>query len=128
MDDSPPGGVIPSACPFRHCVVTDLKSDALMIAFHLFLYKKGLPSDMYNGTNFAGADAELQKLQQIIKDECSIKYAIVGKGINGILSHLVHHTDGLWGGGAALKFMKRHLKRVAFNAKLTHEELLTLLC
>lgn len=74
-----------------------------------------------------GANSELKQLFQHFQQENRLLTATASKGIRWyFIPPRVPHFGGLW--EAAVRSMKRHLRRVACNAYLTYEELNTLLC
>ena len=112
-------------------LVSDLTSEAFLAAFRRFVARRGKPSIMWsdNGSNFVGAARELKELyqllrepntQQTIADFCSSQ-SIHWK----FIPERAPHFGGLW--EAAVKSMKKHLRRIMGCAKLTFEELTTVL-
>lgn len=110
-------------------MVANLTTEAFIAALNRFVSRRGLPSDLYsdNGTNFIGANAELKKLNNLIRHDDAFKTRVTNKGITWhFIPSRSPHFGGLW--EAAVKSMKHHLRRVAANAKLNYFELQTLLC
>lgn len=110
--------------------VSDLTSAAFIAAYRRFVARRGLPSHMYsdNGTNFVGASKVLHK--QYTDSLLKIKNDIVETASTSNTEwHFIPpsspHFGGLWEAG--VKSLKYHLKRTIGNAKLTYEELSTLL-
>lgn len=109
-------------------VVTDLTSEAFVAALHRFVSRRGLSTDMYsdNGTNFVGADSELNKLIALLKGD-EPQAIMTEKGIKWhFIPPRAPHFGGLW--EAAVKSMKHHFRRVADDAKLNYMQFQTLLC
>ncbi len=112
-------------------VVSDLTSEAFIAAFRRFISRRGKPSIMWrdNGTNFVGAANELKNLfsflqemttQQKLSEFCSSQ-----KVTWKFIPERTPHFGGLW--EAAVKSLKRHLRRVVGESKLTFEEYSTVL-
>lgn len=110
--------------------VSDLTTPGFLAAFKRFVARRGHCTDMYsdNGTNFVGAARELKILfdseQSTVGREIAENLAT-----NGTAWHFIPprapNFGGLW--EAAIKSTKFHLKRVIGNAKLTYEEMSTVL-
>ncbi|XP_076301510.1 uncharacterized protein LOC143219381 [Lasioglossum baleicum] len=110
-------------------VVSSYSSEAFLAAFRRFISRRGHCAHLYSdcGTNFLGADRELRRLftascleNRNIRDEM------------GNLRTQWHfnppaapHFGGLW--EAAVKSTKHHLRRTVGEARLTYEEMSTLL-
>lgn len=112
-------------------VVSDLTTDAFIAALRRFVARRGKPSLIWSdhGSNFVGADRELQEMfkflkqkqtEAVVSDFCSTQH-ITWK----FIPEHAPHFGGLW--EAAVKSMKRHLRRVVSEVKLTFEELSTVL-
>lgn len=110
--------------------VSDLTSNGFIAAYRRFVSRRGLPAHVYsdNGTNFVGAVKILRKAHEncLLK----IKKEIVDNATKQSTEwHFIPasspHFGGLWEAG--VKSLKHHLKRTIGNAKLTFEELSTLL-
>ena len=111
--------------------VSDLTSDAFIAALRRFIARRGKPRLIMSnhGTNFVGANRELQEMYDIlghqkitseVSDFCSTQ------GIQWkFIPERAPHFGGLW--EAAVKSMKFHFKRVVGETKLTFEELTTVL-
>ncbi|XP_058809943.1 uncharacterized protein LOC131675115 [Phymastichus coffea] len=112
-------------------VASDLSAEGFLACFRRFVATHGKPTTMYsdNGTNFVGANSELQRIYQL-HDSPEFKDAIqtfaaaerIEWNFNPPLSP---HFGGLW--EAAVKSFKHHLNRVIKDQKLTYEQLETLL-
>lgn len=88
-----------------------------------------MPSDIYsdNGTNFQGADRELQQNFQLITQNSEFQNAITNDGITWhFIPSAAPHFGGLWEAG--VKSFKFHLKRVIGSHTLSRTEFMTLLC
>jgi hypothetical protein len=102
-----------------------------LAAFRRFISRRGNVTTMYsdNGTNFVGANKELQTLKQLFKDSQfqqelfseSLKYNTNWKFIPANSPH----WGGLWEAG--VKSVKGHIKRVVGDTSLTFEEMYTFL-
>lgn len=110
--------------------VSDLTTAAFLAAFKRFVSRQGrcatLLSD--NGTNFKGADRELQSLFQQASEfyrGCGAKLAEDGTEWR-FIPPSAPHFGGLWEAG--VRAVKYHLHRVIGEQTLTYEELSTLLC
>ena len=112
-------------------LVSDLTTEAFIASLRRFVSRRGKPSLMWSdhGTNFVGAARELkeyveflklQKTQGVISDFCSSQGIVWN-----FIPERAPHFGGLW--EAAVKSVKKHLKRVLADAKLTFEELMTVL-
>lgn len=110
--------------------VTSLNVDSFLAAFRRFISRRGLCSDLYSdcGTNFVGANKELQVLYQ--RNKSSLPEHLVETLANqGTTWHFIPpaspHFGGLWEAG--VKSTKHHLRRIMRDRILTYEELSTLL-
>ena len=110
-------------------LVSDLSTDAFIAALRRFISRRGKPSLIWSdhGTNFIGAVRELkefitffqnQQTQGVISEFCSMQTITWS-----FIPERTPHFGGLW--EAAVKSMKRHLKRVIGETKLTFEEFAT---
>lgn len=113
-----------------HLELTEELSTAAFIAtIRRFIGRRGLCRRITcdNGTNFVGANNELQKLvQQLAKCEQKIAEELLEDVIEFKFSPPYSpHFNGL--AEAGVKSMKTHLRRIAGNASLTYEEMNTLL-
>lgn len=112
-------------------LVSDLTTGAFIGALKRFISTRGLCQNIYsdNGTNFVGANAELQELYKLLSStEHQNKITEYCKADN-IIWHFQPPGSPNFGGlyEAGVKLVKFHLKRVMANASLTHEELYTLI-
>ncbi|XP_018402066.1 PREDICTED: uncharacterized protein LOC108779199 [Cyphomyrmex costatus] len=110
-------------------LVSDLTSECFISALRRFVSRRGKPTHVYsdNGTNFVGANRELNDLAQfLLKEQTGLSECINDIGINWhFIPAYSPHFGGLWEAG--IKSTKHHLKRVASNASLTFEEFYTLI-
>ncbi|XP_036339567.1 uncharacterized protein LOC118748926 [Rhagoletis pomonella] len=112
-------------------VVSDLTTDAFLASLKRMIGRRGLPTDIFcdNATNFVGACSKLAELkaflfkkenQNVITNFCTNEF---------VNFHLIPprapHFGGIW--EAAVKSAKGHLNRSIMNARLTYEELTTVL-
>ncbi|XP_011859715.1 PREDICTED: uncharacterized protein LOC105557156 [Vollenhovia emeryi] len=111
-------------------VVSDLSTDAFLNAFKRFISRRGKPSDVFsdNGTNFVGANRELEDLRKLFAQEDHQHKIIDATSSEGIRWHFIPprapHFGGLW--EATVKSFKGHFYKVASEAALTFEEASTL--
>jgi hypothetical protein len=106
-----------------------LFTEAYIVFLRRFILRRGLCSNIYsdNGSNFVGAEKELKKIIFEKESAESISSFAAQQGINfHFIPPCYTHTGCIWEVG--IKSMKFHLCRVVGNAKLTFEELYTLLC
>lgn len=110
--------------------VSDLTSNGFIAAYRRFVSRRGLPAHVYsdNGTNFVGAVKILRKSFET--SLLKVKSDIISNATrNNTEWHFIPasspHFGGLWEAG--VKSLKHHLKRTVGNAKLTYEELSTVL-
>ena len=112
-------------------VVADLSMEAFLASLRHFTALYGLPHDIYsdNGTNFVGASAELQRLQEVLEANESkeqISHWAASKGVSWHFSPgRAPHFGSLW--EAAVCAMKMTIRKVTGEQKLRHDELTTLL-
>lgn len=112
--------------------VSDLTSQAFLGAFKRFISRRGKPICMYsdNGTTFIGAQKLIKEFREFVNSDN------VTQGLQELLrdgqiswqfipSH-APHFGGLW--ESAVKSAKTHLRRIVGDAKLTFEEMQTVLC
>lgn len=111
-------------------LVTDLSSEAFLNAFKRFVSRRGLCQHIFsdNATNFVGANRELLRLCQVVRDCVSNKYS------NYFSDHRINwhfiparspHHGGIW--ESAVRSFKYHLKRVIGDNHLNFEQFYTLL-
>ena len=114
-------------------VVSDLSSAAFKATLQRFVSRRGCPQHIYsdNGSNFVGVKNELQRLYHYLHQTQSLED--VGQFLSSHHEITWHfnppwapHMGGLW--EAAVKAMKRQLKRVVGPHTLSYEELATVLC
>lgn len=110
-------------------LVTDYSTDAFMAAYKQFTARRGIYVTLMSdcGTNFKGAEAELQNLfaassktleklaGMLAKDRIQWKF----------IPPAAPHFGGKWEAG--VKSVKYHLKQVLGDTILTYEEMTTLL-
>ncbi|XP_070153697.1 uncharacterized protein [Polyergus mexicanus] len=109
--------------------VDDYATNGFLSAFRRFASRRGLPSDMYsdNGTNFQGADRELNTTFQRLVADPQIQDAIANDNIKWhFIPPSAPHFGGLWEAG--VKGLKFHLKRAIGSRTLSQIEFATLLC
>lgn len=110
-------------------LVSDLTKEAFIAAFRRFIARRGKPAQMFsdNGTNFTGANLELQKFGRFLQENAhDLTSSIENVGISwSFIPAHSPHFGGLWEAG--VRSTKYHLQRVAGNANLTFEQFYTLL-
>ncbi|XP_055586460.1 uncharacterized protein LOC129739089 [Uranotaenia lowii] len=111
--------------------VSDLSTDAFLAALDRFIGRRGMVQQIHSdcGTNFRGASSEFDRLYKLFQDKVFLKKIQLFAQPKEIEWHFIPANapefGGLW--EAAVKCMKTHLTRIAGNAKLTFEELATIL-
>jgi Family of unknown function (DUF5641) len=112
-------------------LVTGLTSEAFLAASRRFTSRRGHCKHVYsdNGTNFVGAQKILtQEYEQAVKD--AIRYAGEALIETGTRWHFIPprtpHFGGLW--EAAVKSVKKHLRKELADKLLSYEEFSTLIC
>lgn len=104
-------------------VVTGLTIEEFLAAFERFIMRKGRCSTLYsdNGTTFVGTDKELARVLRQwatqLPDHRFAEYNTTWK----FITPAAPHKGGIW--EAAVKAMKRHLKRALGNQQVTKDEL-----
>ena len=111
-------------------LVSNLTKEACIMALKRLSSRRGTPAKIYsdNGLNFIGARNDLIKLKEILtgRDDNSLFSYANQKGSEWVtIPSRAPHFGGLW--EAAVKAMKRHLRRVVGQQELSNEELLTVL-
>ena len=111
-------------------LVADLTSQAFIATLDRFTARTGAPSEVFsdNGTNFVGAQGELQDPYKLMKDKARDR-VINWAAAKGIQWHFspgrAPHFGGLW--EAAARSMKTLLKKVVGEHVLRWDEFLTIL-
>ena len=114
-------------------VTTEQSTEAFEAALQRFVARRGCPQHLYsdNGGGFIGARNRYHQLLSILKDqkgEDNIRHFLATQ--HDIIWHNIPafspHMGGLW--EAAVKSMKRHLRRVMGTRRFTLEELITVTC
>lgn len=109
--------------------VYSLDTESFLATFRRFVARRGRPSHVYsgNGSNFVGANNELQQLGNFLNNNKTKIVESVSR--ENIQWHFIPaqspHFGGLWEAG--VRSAKHHLKLVAGFAHLNFEELCTLL-
>ena len=89
-----------------------------------FIARRGIPSRIVsdNATNFLGARRDLNELKKVVKAGAQSYSSIE-------LLFIPPHSPNIGGlSEAAVKSMKRHLRRVMGISIITYEEMTTILC
>ncbi|XP_045459918.1 uncharacterized protein LOC123670468 [Melitaea cinxia] len=110
--------------------VTDLTTNGFVAAFRRFTARRGHCSNIYsdNGTNFVGADKQLQNMFKSAKSSTPGELAELLTLERTTWHFIPPHAPnfgGLWEAG--VRSMKVHLRRVIGDTTLTYEELTTVL-
>lgn len=105
-------------------LVSDLSSDAYMLALKRFISRRGKPIEIFsdNGKNFVGLMNEFSKFLNDCSDDIK-EYATSQTIKFKMIPFYASHFGGLWEAG--VKSCKHHLRRVVGNAHLTFEEYTT---
>lgn len=109
-------------------MVSDQTTKAFVAAFERFTARRGLPNEMYsdNGSNFEGADNQLQRLF-FLEQNKEIAKVIVNNEVKwNFIPPGAPNFGGLW--ERSIRSMKDHIKRTLKTTRLTFEEYSTLLC
>ncbi|KAK2575256.1 hypothetical protein KPH14_012780 [Odynerus spinipes] len=112
-------------------LVMDMTTESFLAALKRFLSRRGRPVEIIsdNGTTFVGANRELRELQDLFLKESTQHQICDFLSTENVTWQFIPprapHFGGLW--ESAVKSVKFHLKRVAGNASLNHDEFYTLL-
>ncbi|XP_026828138.1 uncharacterized protein LOC113562570 [Ooceraea biroi] len=110
-------------------VVSDYSADAFLAALRRFVARRGLCHTIYSdcGTTFVGADSQLRAMfTASSKDGQRIAARVAEERIRWRFNPpAAPNFGGIW--EAVVKSAKHHLRRVLGEAKLTFEEMTTLL-
>ncbi len=112
-------------------LVADLSTDAFLASLRRFVALHGAPSDLYsdNGSNFRGADLELQRIFTLLESTSTQDRLQNWAFTRSCRWHnspsRAPHFGGLW--ESAVKVMKRLLKKVFGEQVLRVDELQTFL-
>ncbi len=111
--------------------VTDLTTEAFLACLRRFVAHRGKPVLIWSdhGANFIGAARLLTELHEFLhkRETEAITSFCASQGITWeFIPERAPHFGGLW--EAAVKSMKKHLRCIVGNTKLTYEELATVLC
>ncbi|EFN65032.1 hypothetical protein EAG_00552, partial [Camponotus floridanus] len=110
-------------------LVTDYSTEAFIAAFKRFTARRGICATLRSdcGTNFKGADSELQNLfSKNSKELGDLATLLSNDGTQWLFNPpAAPHFGGQWEAG--VKSVKYHLKRVVGDNLLTYEEMNTLL-
>ncbi|XP_028160967.1 uncharacterized protein LOC114353251 isoform X1 [Ostrinia furnacalis] len=110
--------------------VTDLTAKAFIAAFRRFTARRGHCQDLWsdNGTNFVGADKEIQDMfnnaKSSLPEEIAKLLVLERTNWHFIPPHSPNF-GGLWEAG--VRSTKTHLRKMLGNTTLTYEELATVL-
>ena len=120
------------ACKAVHFeLVADLSTDAFVASVTRFVTRRGYPSAVYsdNGTNFVGAQAELQRLYDLLQQDDTKQAILQWANVKEIDWHFspsyAPHFGVLW--EAAVRAMKSILMKVMGEHKLSYDQLTTVL-
>jgi hypothetical protein len=113
-------------------IASSLSTSAFLAAFKRFVSRRNCPAKMFsdNGTNFVGAAKELKEFYGFLQSQPfnnKVATEMSKKGIEWNFNPpSAPHFGGLWEAG--VKSVKFHLHRVLGAARLTYEEMSTLMC
>lgn len=111
--------------------VDSLTSEAFIVTLERFFARRGVASNIYrdNGTNFVGANREIQELIKFVKSEKFNNFVKDHLAFHNIIWHFNSakspHMGGLW--EAMVKLFKRFLYRAINPSLLTLQEFETLI-
>ena len=111
-------------------IVSDMTSEAFLAALKRFVSRRGRPRELHsdNGTNFVGANRELQDLCSVLnlkETQESICHYCLSNNIEWHFSpERAPNFGGLW--EAVVKAAKTHLRKLMGTQKFTNEELATI--
>lgn len=112
-------------------LVSKLTTESFIASFRRFAARRGKPHTVYsdNGFNFVGAHNELKNLNDFLQNEqvqTVLQNTFYKEHIAwNFISARSPTFGGLWEAG--VKTVKFHLKRVLNNAKVTFEDMYTIL-
>ena len=103
-------------------MVFGLDTDSFLNAFYRMASRRGLPEEMFsdNGTNFKGADRELEMIQSEL-DETKINASVANKGVKW---HFHPPLAPQFGGAheSMIKSAKRAINAILGQADITDED------
>lgn len=112
-------------------LVTELTTAAFIGAFKRFISTRGLCSNVYtdNATNFVGTCSELKDLQRLFQSQQHKDAIIEMCQEDQVVWHFAPPASPHFGGmyESAVKSAKFHLRRILSNARLSLEELTTVI-
>ena len=112
-------------------LVSDLTTASFMATLRRFIARRGKPSTIWSdhGTNFVGAARELKELEAFLRQQGKqreLSDFCAASNIRWTFTpEHAPHFGGLW--EAAVKSFKKHMRVVVGEAKLTFEEMTTVL-
>ncbi|XP_055632604.1 uncharacterized protein LOC129773080 [Toxorhynchites rutilus septentrionalis] len=112
-------------------LASDLSTQAFLAVLRRFIARRGRPRELFsdNGKNFVGAHNELMELYIMLTTQRENNNIQSFCANEGIIWHFspprAPHFGGLW--EAAVKVAKKHLHRQLLNARLSFEDLSTIL-
>lgn len=112
-------------------LVTELTTQAFIATFRRFTSRRGKPVTVYseNGSNFVGANRELNDLNNFLKTVDNQNIILKTFSDEGIQWHFLPVASpsfgGMWESG--VKLTKHHLRRILGNSHVTFEEFNTIL-
>ena len=112
-------------------LTSDLMTDAFIASLRRFISRRGKPSLIWSdiGSNFGGLSREIAELMDILKTQKTQSVISEFCSIQNIEWRFIPEHAPHFGGlcEAAVKSIKKHLRHVVVNVKLTFEEFSTLL-
>ena len=110
-------------------LVSDLTTEAFIAALKRFIARRGKCANIYsdNGTNFVGANNELNEIVKHLRSETHKEKTFKFCVDNGIKWHFIPPQSPNFGGiwEAAVKSFQHHLRRVVGQQLLTFEQFYT---
>ncbi len=112
-------------------LASDLSTQAFLSALQRFIARRGAPKVIHsdNGTNFVGAHDEIQEAQRMLRSKATQEALLQQCQRDNIewqfIPPAAPHFGGLW--ESAVRIMKTQLIKLIGKAKLTYEELNTIL-
>lgn len=113
-------------------LVSDMSTKTFLNALKRFIARRGRCQKIFsdNGTNFRGANNELNELYRLFNERASVSMIHETMLMEGVDWNFIPPFSPNWGGlwESGIRMVKFHLKRVIGKTTLTYEELNTILC
>ena len=113
-------------------VTSDLKTLSFIHCLRRFIARRNCPKSIHcdNGTNFVGARMELKALYSFLAEDANdeaIRHFLLQNQIQWChIPAASPHFGGLW--EAAVRSMKKHLRRIMGTLIFSYEEMITITC